>query len=164
MLRINNSFLPMGKQNTSYKEGDMFLVPLRESGYAIGLVAVKESGQSGGLGYFFGPKLETQPERLPSLEISPQSAVIVRQFGDRGIITGRWPFIGRLDAFDSSLWTVTKYRHYDDISGKYYLREYTPDYQFIGEREVDEREAMLHPKDGVAGAGFIEIMLTKLLS
>jgi hypothetical protein len=50
----------MGSQKINYREGDWFAVPLRDGGYAVGLVA-RMDNRGGVLGYFFGPRRDDVP-------------------------------------------------------------------------------------------------------
>jgi hypothetical protein len=47
-------------ENIKYREGDWFAVPLRNGGFAVGLVA-RANPKAALLGYFFGPKTKGYP-------------------------------------------------------------------------------------------------------
>jgi hypothetical protein len=70
-----------------YREGDWFAVPLRDVGYAVGLIA---RANPGGvlLGYFFGPRRSEVPGLEDVAGLRPGDAVLVRMFGHLGIVRG----------------------------------------------------------------------------
>ncbi len=59
----------------SYPDGSVFLVPLKDSGFARGVVARSAPGGKLLLGYFFGPRLASRMEvDLSGLE--PGNAIL----------------------------------------------------------------------------------------
>src|SRR5262249_24112871 len=98
-----------------YREGTVFLVPLRTGGYARGVVA--RSGPKGKVlfGYFFGPRLSV-PE-VNALALDPSKAILRAMFGDLGLIKKEWPIVGWVDGWDRSRWPMPDFVRRDP-SGK----------------------------------------------
>ena len=148
-----------------YREGTWFAVPLSDGEYALGIVA--RIGQRGvTLGYFFGPRRRV----LPTLEeiegLSPGDAAFVGIFGDLGLIKGRWPIIGRDAAWNPRRWAMPAFGRIEEATGRAFRVEYDDVNLPRVRREVSatREEVERLPKEGVAGYGFIEAKLTRLLS
>lgn len=150
--------MPARLQKLPYGEGDVFAVPLRDYGYALGVVA-RMDGKGLVLGYFFGPKLELISAAPDLASLEAHNAVSVRLLGDLGLIDLRWPVIGHIPEWDRTKWPLPQFRRGDD--GVISYNETTLD---------EEREARATPEfcsqlpqDGLAGAGSIEKLLTREL-
>jgi len=59
-----------------YREGDWFAVPLREEGFAVGVVA-RANPNGVRLGYFFGPKRAVVPSGDEGADLRADQAVLV---------------------------------------------------------------------------------------
>jgi hypothetical protein len=158
----------MNKKHIHYNEGQWFAVPLRKDGYALGIIVRGSYKTKGGLGYFFGPKLERLPEDRDTWEKKPEDAVLITQFGDLGIITGRWPLIHSTRAFVKDKWPVPHFGSIDPLRpGVGHLREYAQDEKgnlvLIRQVVVDAADLVGVPLDRDMGGGAVEIKLTKLL-
>ncbi len=71
-----------------YKEGDWFAVPLRDGGFALGVVA-RMDGKGAVIAYLFGPRSEA----LPSLEaVGSKRATdaVLARISHRTRFCGRW--------------------------------------------------------------------------
>jgi len=148
-----------------YEEGTWFAVPLRNGGYALGVVGRK--GRRGAtLGYFFGPRHHTIPTLAEVEGLSPDRAVLVEIFGDLGLIQGRWPIIGRAPTWERRRWPMPVFGRVEDLTGRALRVEYDEETLLDVIREVPVPRAEIEhlPKDGASGAGFIEATLTKLLA
>jgi hypothetical protein len=86
-----------------YREGDWFAVPLRDGGFAVGLVARANPGVVL-LGYFFGPMRSEVPKLEDLAGLQPGDAVLIGMFGHLAIVQGKWPLLGRLDGWDRRDW------------------------------------------------------------
>jgi len=69
---------------TSYPDGTVFLVPLKDGGFARGVVARSAPGGKVLLGYFFGPRLASRTE-VDLSDVEPGNAVLCLRFGDLGL-------------------------------------------------------------------------------
>jgi hypothetical protein len=147
-----------------YAEGDWFAVPLRDSGFAAGIVArVNRSGVL--FGYFFGPRRATIPTVDEFLDVAAGDAILVRTFGDLSLMDGTWPVIGRLSGWDRMAWPLPTFGRFEELTGRAFAVEYVDDDPNSQPREwqIAPEDLVRYPKDGLSGAGLIEITLTSLL-
>jgi hypothetical protein len=82
-----------------YSEGSVFLVPLRNGGYARGVVARATAKGKTLFGYFFGPRIESTGSTVLD-DLNPANATLRIRFGDLGLINGAWPLLGRIPNWD----------------------------------------------------------------
>jgi len=148
-----------------YELGDWFAVPLRTQGYAIGKVArINDKGIL--LGYFFSMKFENVPSTEDLDNLKSTEALLLCRFGDLGLKNGSWPTIGQSSGFDPKKWPMPVFGRKDslvqDRAYKVYYDEDDPNKVLKEERTTTEAVKEL-PEDGLAGFGFIEIRLTKLI-
>jgi hypothetical protein len=88
-----------------YSEGTVFLVPLKDGGFARGVVA--RSGPKGKIlfGYFFGPRLAST-DNVQLDDLRPSGAILRLMFGDAGLRTKEWPIVGAVREWDRSEWPM----------------------------------------------------------
>jgi Immunity protein 26 len=148
-----------------YQEGDWFAVPLRDGGFGIVLVA-RAARDGVLLGYFFGPRRSDVPMIGDVTGLKPDDAVLVRQFGDLGIIRGQWPALGHLEGWDRAEWPMPIFVRYEELTGRSFRVYYDDDdpNSVPREEQIPPGEAEQGPKDGLMGFGFAEKTLTQLLS
>lgn len=148
----------------TYREGDVFALPLRDGGFSVGVVARSPKKGKVLLGYFFREKFSSVPalSNLPIL--LPENAIKVVKFGDLSLMTGEWPVVGHLENWDRDDWPMPKFIRRDPLGKRARLVSYADDdpNQEIAE-EPCSFEATGYEADTLWGAGFAEIMLTKLL-
>src|ERR1035438_9327257 len=140
----------MAKRN--YREGDWFAVPLREDGYAIGVVA-RANRDGVLLGYFFGPRRSQLPSLNDVRALIPDDAVLVSRFGHLGLVDVKWPNLGQVDDWDRNKWKMPAFCRYEELSGRSFLVFYDdndPNRQ-IRREKVPLGESDQAPKDGVSG-------------
>lgn len=149
---------------TKYREGDWFAVPLREGGYAVGVVA-RANPQGVLLGYFFGPRREELPSLANVTGATKDDAVLVRKFADVGLQQGRWPILGRLEEWDRAAWPMPVFVRHEELTGRSFKVFYDDDdpNTFLREEPAPPGVAEHAPKDGLMGAGFAEKVLTTAL-
>jgi immunity protein 26 of polymorphic toxin system len=150
-----------------YREGDWFLVPLRDgSGFGAGVVArVGRGGVT--LGYFFGPKQAGRASLAEVERDAPWGPVLISQFGDLGLIRGSWPLLGQTPGrWIRERWPIPEFVRTDVISGVRRKVIYAEDdlSTEVATVPIDAREAEGLPEDGLGGFGAVELQLTKLLS
>ena len=149
----------------NYREGDWFAVPLRASGYAVGVIA-RASSDGTLLGYFFGPWRPRIPDLNELRHLGSAQAICVNRFGDLGLLNGEWPILGRLAEWDRTKWPTPLFVRYSPITDKpRVLVEYSDDDPSVelAERSIAGTVERL-PEDGLAGHGAMEIRLSKLLA
>lgn len=152
----------MAKVN--YSEGDWFAVPLREGGYAVGVVA-RANPKAALLGYFFGPRRVDVPSLEDVADLKPADAVLVGKFGHLGLVQGKWPILGRLEGWDRTEWSMPVFVRYEELTGRSFRVFYDDDdpNKLVREEQVAPGDAEQGPKDGLMGAGFAEKVLTSLV-
>src|SRR5881392_968160 len=94
----------MAESRLSYREGDVFAVPLHDGSHAIGVVA--RIGNGAVLGYFFDQRYENVPDISDVGELSHRSAGLIQIFGDLGLIRGTWPVLGQLPSWQREEWPM----------------------------------------------------------
>lgn len=146
------------------QEGDCFGVPLREGGFASGVVA--RVGRSGVLlCYFFGPSSDVVPEPDTLVNLKPGDAILVGKVGDLGLSQGKWPIVGPLPGWDRGEWPMPVFVRYEELTGRSFRVTYDDDdpNKVVREEQVEPGAAEQAPKDGLMGAGFAEKVLTSLM-
>jgi len=152
----------MKKNNV--KEGDWFVVPLRTSGFGVGVVARK--GRRGILfGYFFGPRHEHTPVLCDTRSLRPEDALFCSRFGDLGLRQGDWPILGRLDKWKRVDWPMPPFSRIDEPTGLAWLDRYDDNDPslFVEEQRCRMDEAHRYPPQGLLGYGAVELLLTENL-
>ncbi len=146
-----------------YSEGSVFLVPLRNGGYARGVVARATHEGKGLFGYFFGPRLAV-PEDITFDDLHPANAVLRVMFGDLGLINGQWPVCGLIPNWNRANWPMPDFVRRDPLGKrKPVLVRYsdTDPMRIEAEYPVDDDKGLA--TDSLSGYGAVEIKLTKLL-
>ena len=148
-----------------YREGDWFAVPLRDGGYAVGIIA-RSNPKGALLGYFFGPRRDEVPSLVDTLPLTPARAILVGKFGHLGLKGGQWPILGRQPEWDREAWPMPVLIRYEELTGRTFQAFYDPDdpLKLLREEQVPPGVAEQGPKDSLMGAGFVEIRLTRMLS
>ena len=152
-----------------YNEGQWFAVPLRSSGYALGIIVRGSYRTKGGLGYFFGHKYEALPSGSETYLKGKDDSILICLFGDLGIIRGQWPLIQDGKPFNRDDWPVPLFHRVLPFpEGKAVVVEYRQDFSGL-ETPIREtitsvnEEILKLPEDGLFGSGAVEIVLSKLL-
>lgn len=148
----------------SYPNSSVFLVPLRNGGFARGVVARTSPDGKLLLGYFFGPRFSSQYEAdMSGIEFG--SAILALRFGDLGLAKGLWPILGKLPEWNPAEWPMPNVVR-RDLLGK--AKPILVRYDDNDPSKIVSEESIEHdidlPFDGLAGHGFVEAKLTKLLA
>jgi Immunity protein 26 len=146
-----------------YSEGSVFLVPLRDGGYAKGVVARAAPEGKVLFGYFFGPKIKSTEDIVVG-DLTPGKEILKVRFGDLGLINGKWPVRGHVSNWSRSEWTMPDFVRREPISNRTWLVRYsdTDPSRVVSEELVDPACSL--PTDSTSGSGSVEIKLTKLLA
>jgi hypothetical protein len=102
-------------------------------------------------------------DELPALDRN--GALLLKCFGDLGLIDGSWPAIAPLEGWRREDWPLPPFRHTDDVSGS--VTKVTNDDELTGEQSrehLDPADAEGLPEDGLAGAQWVSKVLTRRLS
>lgn len=147
-----------------YEEGTWFAVPLRSSGYGLGVVARATKRGKVLLGYFFGPRRDVEPTLGAASSLRAADAVLVVRFGDLYLIDKSWPIIGCLPTWRREEWPMPSFVRRDELSGKAWRVEYADDNpnEVIAE-EILATDSGGLGRDSLLGAGAVEIVLTNRL-
>ena len=145
-----------------YSEGSLFLVPLRDTGYARGVVGRATKSGKVVFGFFFGLRLSS-PSAITEDELFPNRAILCARFGDLGLINGKWPIYSKLSKWNRSEWSMPEFARREPISSKVWRVKYRDDDpNKIEDASAADFDAKLEP-DRMCGNGAVEILLTKLL-
>ena len=145
-----------------YTEGSVFLVPLRNGGYARGLVARSNSKGKVLLGYFFGPRLSSI-DSCDVNDLTPADNVLCVRFGDLGLINGTWKICGSCAFWDREKCPMPDFVRRDDLSQRAWLVRYSDEdpSAVLSEHPTDFDSKL--SSDALLGYGAVEIALTKAL-
>ena len=148
----------------AYAEGDVFAVPLQDGAYGLGVVA-RMDGKGAVLGYFFGERHEQLPQLSDISELSAADNVLIKIFGDLGLENQTWPVIGPLPQWRRENWPMPAFVRHASLTATYFSVEYEDDdpNSHPQEREISREEYEYLPENGLAGSGFVEQRLTRLL-
>jgi len=145
-----------------YSEGTVFLVPLRNGGYARGVVARASSGGKGLFGYFFGPRL-VAAENAEITGLDPTNALLRVRFGDLGLISGEWMVLGQLCNWDRSKWPMPDFVRRDPLRKRAWLVRYSDNNPMCVESEHPTDFDSDLGTDSGYGYGAVETELTRLI-
>jgi hypothetical protein len=149
-----------------YQNGDCFGVPLRSGGYAMGVVTRSNRSEGIILGYFFGPRAARLPSAEEIRSLEPENAALIARVGDLGLISGDWPIIVSLVDWRDEAWPVPAFFRPDALSpskGVCVLYDRQDPSKAVSEAPCQKSEADGMPRDGLYGAGALEIELGNIL-
>ena len=155
----------MPRRKLNYQEGDWIAVPLEQGGYCVGVIA-RCDRKGAILGYFFGPRIFEIPDISELSNFKASEAILIRDFGDLGLLDYGWPVIGKLDDWNSEQWPVPDFGYIDVVPP---IRGFRRVYgRGIGELCTEEiqvsiEEAESLPQDGLSGYLALVYGLDKLL-
>ena len=94
-------------------EGQFFLLPVERGQYAVGLIV--RAPRRGGvlLGYFFGPRRNSDPTPQWLNARKPQQAVLVCRFKDTALFRGEWKLLDRFAGFNRADWPVPAFHRFE---------------------------------------------------
>lgn len=145
-----------------YSEGTVFAVPLRNGGFARGIVARAAPEGAVLFGYFFGPKLPSLNE-ADVAGVEPDCAIAQLIFGDLGLINGEWQIIGHLSEWHRETWGMPDFVRRDPIGKRAWrVRRSDSDPSKVDFEEPIDFDANLPPNIS-SGYGAVELKLTTIL-
>lgn len=151
-------------KKVKYVDGDIFVFPLRNNGFGVGLIAHHNKGMI--VGYFLNEKFKRIPKTDElNLKFEKKNIIYICIFGQLGLKNEEWKLIGRLDKFKKEDWPIPEFKRSvmfleETWLGVSYDKELSID---TIERKITKEVAENMPDDGLAGHGFVEIKMTKLL-
>lgn len=149
-----------------YKEGTWFAVPLREGGFAVGVVARATEKGKILLCYFFGPRRMSVPTLEEVESLNSQDAIRKLQVGDLSLINGEWPIIGHSNAWKRADWSMPVFIRRDILRPPRAWLVYRSDTDpnVVVREEPAPHEQKGFENDSLSGAGAAEIVLSKMLT
>lgn len=145
-----------------YPEGTAFLVPLRNGGFARGVVARVNPRAACIFGYFFGPK-HNEPSTVDLNGLDPQMAIASMRFGDLGIIKGEWKILGHIQEWNRDCWKMPDFIRREPIANRAWLVRYSDCDPARVEGEAPVPLDTDLPEDSSWGCGAVELYLTQVL-
>lgn len=153
-------------KKSKLEEGTLFLVPLDDGRWSVGVLARKSPKRGtvqGIYAYFFGP-FESKPEfsKLGRL-LQWENAATVLKCSALHLHEGSWPIVGKLDRWDRRDWPLVGFLRIDVQSKKNYCVKYDDDdvYNVISETETTVPEGLI--PDRSSGARAAEIHLSRAM-
>jgi hypothetical protein len=108
-------------------------------------------------GYFLAPADGDQDDGL-----HPEHAVCISRFGDLGILRGRWPLLGQVE--DVGAYPVPQFVARPSLGGEFVVAYRDDDVGVVLSRTPVRAGTDGLPEDGLAGFGYVEQRLARLLS
>lgn len=146
-----------------YQEGSLFAIPLRDSGFAVGVVARASAAGKVILCYFFGPCRTEIPDEATIASVRPAEAVLVVRVGDLSLQNGTWPIVGRIAPWRRSEWPFPAFIRREGLSLNAWKVQYSDEDPTRVLREIPVPFDTNLERDAVYGAGAAELVLTRLL-
>lgn len=150
------------KKRTVPLEGSVFLVPIYPETFAVG-VLVRADGQGRAYGLFFGPPIN-DPACVSVDSLRQESAVLRCKFGDFGLVTARWPVIGRIPKWEQNRWPLPLFARRHDEPTLRYVSDYDDALDLRSEKVLPLSESEFLPEDAQFGSAVVEAKLKKLLA
>ncbi|WP_394540198.1 immunity 26/phosphotriesterase HocA family protein [Lysobacter enzymogenes] len=146
-----------------YSEGTWFAVPLRNGGFATGIVTRKSKKGGVVVAYYFRPLRDTPSTMEEVAPLSVADALIALRSGDVSIKKGLWPIIGHTTSFSREEWPTPLFMRKQEIGDKAYAMAYDDeDVSVLLREELVAYDANLSP-GGLHGDGAVELILTSAL-
>ncbi|MDR1142110.1 MAG: immunity 26/phosphotriesterase HocA family protein [Planctomycetaceae bacterium] len=144
----------------NYSEGDCFVLPLENGGYARGVIA-RLNGKGIVLSYFFLPKYRNIEEAVIDEYLIPNNSIYIQRHGDLGLIKSHWKIIGKIKSWCHDNWPIPTFGQADSIRKQWgELRYYSDDLQTCRGEKVPVENIQNLPSDGLAGYGYMERALS----
>jgi len=141
-------------------EGKIIILPLREGGYATGLIARQDKNIL--LGYFFDTYYQNPP--LSIKEWFSSKVCLICLFGALGIKNNEWNILGDMPLWQRDEWKVPIFKQQDPlIPEQYYSVIYQDDLKGYERERASKEEVQQYYSYGIFGYGAVEIALSKVL-
>lgn len=102
----------MAKKRVKIFEGDIFILPLKNGKYAIGLVAI--SAKNCILAYYFNVMLDNESDFDIEI-IQKERTILIQTVSTLGFSEESWKVIGKLDSYTDSIWSLPNFKQYSDL-------------------------------------------------
>lgn len=147
-----------------YREGSCFSLPLRDYGYALGVVA--RAGRRGGLlVYLFGPRRDAPPGPDDVASLKPNQALKRIRCGDLRLIRREWQVIGEVPNWNREEWPMPYFIWREEGTRRARLIQYSESDLTKIEKEMPvPPEITGFEQNSLFGAGAVELFMTRVLS
>ena len=149
------------KKKLKTPNGSVFLVPLPNGGFGIG-VLVRADGRGRAYGVFFGPRV-TDGDEVKIARLNPQDAILRCRFGDYGLHTEGWPVIDLIDDWNEATWSIPKFCRITGDPSLRYVVEYDDRLNVVSETILPLSGTQGMPEDAQFGSDVVAIKLDDLL-
>lgn len=144
--------------------GDLFVVPLDEDCYALGLASrvSKNRGTKTVLGYFFDTTFSTVPTIAEIPNLKPCAAILIARFSGQSIMETQWPKIGTYQNWDPEKWPMPSFCRQNVVTPSWgWLIKYQNDdpQVRITEEPCNFADVATLPSDGLFGCGAVLMVL-----
>lgn len=145
-----------------YAEESVFTIPLRNGGFARGVVARASPKGKVLFGYSFGPRLPSTAN-VPIDDLRAVDSILRLRSGDMGLIQGQWQVCGTIPRWNRSEWPMPDFVRREPISNRVWLVQRSDDDP--GRVIMESRTEPDCPlaTDSMSGYGAVEIKLTNLI-
>jgi len=141
--------------------GKLFVVPLEDGGFSVGLVARQNKNIL--LGYFFDTYFPKQPSEIGGFIVDKNNIFLICLVGITGLKNNEWTIIGDLPDWDKNEWTVPIFKQKDPLLDIYYAIIYDDDLNETSRKKISKEEAETLYKSGIHGSGVVESILSDKL-
>jgi hypothetical protein len=141
--------------------GKVFVVPLKNGGFSIGLVARQDKNIL--LGYFFNTYFFEKPITVKDLIINKSNICLICLFSILGLKNNEWTVIGSLPDWNKDEWAVPMFKQKDPLLDIYYAINYDDSLNEISKIKMSKEDANKLYNGGIYGYGIVESILTKII-
>ncbi|MDR2145673.1 MAG: immunity 26/phosphotriesterase HocA family protein [Tannerella sp.] len=137
--------------------GKLFIVPLMNKGFTIGLVARQDRNIL--LGYFFDIYFSQKPSIIENSMINKDNVCLICLFGILGLKNKEWTIIGDLPNWNKNEWIVPTFKQKDPLLECYYAINYNDELNEVSRMKINTDDAQSLYNAGVHGSGIVESIL-----
>ena len=139
--------------------GSVITIPLKGR-YIIGLII--RAFENKMLCFFYSCSFQNIPE-LNQISLENTEVIFIKICSDLGFKKGDWRVIGKYENWKEEDWKIPVFKRKDLISGVCYEIIYNDKLEEISNKRNACKSLEDNPEDGLAGFGFVEKKLQKLI-
>lgn len=151
-------------KKSQLKNGDVFIVPL--DGYASPVGVVVRTNRRGVVyGLFFRGDCANEVVRTGRFEAPQESLILRAKFGDRFLVNGKWPVVGRVTDWADAKYPLPDFFRVDGSSESGFVSKYDENsFECLSEVRVaiDSIDTREFVPDRLLGSRVVELELGKL--
>ena len=152
----------MKKTKVKTKEGDLFVVPLIQGGYALGLIA--RQFKKIVLGYFFAKVYPQVPESVIGSDLKVEKIIFIGKFSSLAFEDGNWPLVKAENfVFNRDEWVIPVFKMQHPLTEEYFAVIY--DETLLNEKryKITKEDADKLFKYGLNGYENLREILSEIL-